>query len=233
MNKEEFIKELEKLNIKITDNQLEQLDKYYHLLYLENKKYNLTAITDEPSVYLKHFYDSLTIVKTIELNNQYICDIGTGAGFPGMVLKIIFPNIKIDLLDATLKKCEFLSMIIKELKLSNINVINARAEEYSIKNREKYDIVTSRAVAPLKHLLEYSIPLLKIDGLFVALKSNIDNELININNYYQKLGLTDEEIIKFKLPYEDSLRTIYKIKKIKKTPLIYPRKYSQIKKKDI
>ena len=233
MNKEEFIKELEKLNIKITDNQLEQLDKYYHLLYLENKKYNLTAITDEPSVYLKHFYDSLTIVKTIELNNQYICDIGTGAGFPGMVLKIIFPNIKIDLLDATLKKCEFLSMIIKELKLSNINVINARAEEYSIKNREKYDIVTSRAVAPLKHLLEYSIPLLKIDGLFVALKSNIDNELININNYYQKLGLTDEEIMKFKLPYEDSLRTIYKIKKIKKTPLIYPRKYSQIKKKDI
>ena len=233
MNKEEFIKELEKLNIKITDNQLEQLDKYYHLLYLENKKYNLTAITDEPSVYLKHFYDSLTIVKTIELNNQYICDIGTGAGFPGMVLKIIFPNIKIDLLDATLKKCEFLSMIIKELKLSGINVINARAEEYSIKNREKYDIVTSRAVAPLKHLLEYSIPLLKIDGLFVALKSNIDNELININNYYQKLGLTDEEIIKFKLPYEDSLRTIYKIKKIKKTPLIYPRKYSQIKKKDI
>ncbi len=233
MNKEEFIKELEKLNIKITDNQLEQLDKYYHLLYLENKKYNLTAITDEPSVYLKHFYDSLTIVKTIELNNQYICDIGTGAGFPGMVLKIVFPNIKIDLLDATLKKCEFLSMIIKELKLSNINVINARAEEYSIKNREKYDIVTSRAVAPLKHLLEYSIPLLKIDGLFVALKSNIDNELININNYYQKLGLTDEEIMKFKLPYEDSLRTIYKIKKIKKTPLIYPRKYSQIKKKDI
>ena len=224
MNKEEFIKELEKLNIKITDNQLEQLDKYYHLLYLENKKYNLTAITDEPSVYLKHFYDSLTIVKTIELNNQYICDIGTGAGFPGMVLKIIFPNIKIDLLDATLKKCEFLSMIIKELKLSGINVINARAEEYSIKNREKYDIVTSRAVAPLKHLLEYSIPLLKIDGLFVALKSNIDNELININNYYQKLGLTDEEITKFKLPYEDSLRTIYKIKKIKKTPLIYPRK---------
>ena len=233
MNKEEFIKELEKLNIKITDNQLEQLDKYYHLLYKENKKYNLTAITDEPSVYLKHFYDSLTIVKTIELNNQYICDIGTGAGFPGMVLKIIFPNIKIDLLDATLKKCEFLSMIIKELKLSGINVINARAEEYSIKNREKYDIVTSRAVAPLKHLLEYSIPLLKIDGLFVALKSNIDNELININNYYQKLGLTDEEITKFKLPYEDSLRTIYKIKKIKKTPLIYPRKYSQIKKKDI
>lgn len=233
MNKEVFIKELEKINIKITENQLEQLDKYYKLLYLENKKYNLTAITEEPSVYLKHFYDSLTIVKAIELNNQYICDIGTGAGFPGMVLKIIFPNIKIDLLDATFKKCEFLNMVIKELKLSDINVINARAEEYSINNREKYDIVTSRAVAPLKHLLEYSIPLLKMDGLFIALKSNIDNELININNYYQKLGLTQEEIIKFKLPYEDSLRTIYKIKKIKKTPLIYPRKYSQIKKKDI
>ena len=233
MNKEAFIKELIKLGIDITDYQLEQLDKYYHLLYEENKKYNLTSITDEENVYLKHFYDSLTLVKSIKLYNQYICDIGTGAGFPGMILKIVFPNIKIDLIDATLKKCEFLNMVIKKLKLDNITVINTRAEEYSLKIREKYDIVTSRAVAPLKHLLEYSIPLLKINGLFVALKSNIDNELTNINNYYQKLGLINENIIKFKLPYEESNRTIYIIEKNKKTPLIYPRRYSQIKKKDI
>ena len=233
MNKKEFIDELIKLGININEKQLKQLDTYYQLLVEENKKYNLTSITEESSVYLKHFYDSLTIIKNIELNNQYICDIGTGAGFPGMVLKIIFPNIKIDLLDATEKKCQFLKLIIDILKLENIQVINARAEEYSRDNREKYDIVTSRAVAPLKHLLEYSIPLLKINGSFIALKGNIDNEIINIDNYYKKLGLINEKIVKFKLPIENSDRTIYKIIKNKKTPMIYPRTYNQIKKKEI
>ena len=209
------------------------LAEYYHLLDEENKKYNLTSITEEKLVYLKHFYDSLTITKGITLNNQYLLDIGTGAGFPGIVLKIIFPALKVDLLDATEKKCQFLKQVIDKLELQNINVINARAEEYAINNRNKYDIVTSRAVAPLKHLLEYGIPMLKINGIFIALKSNIDNEIKNINNYYQKLSLTNEEIITFELPTENSLRTIYKITKIKDTPSIYPRKYSQIIKKDI
>ena len=233
MNKEKFITELNKLNINLNNHQLEQLGTYYSLLVEENKKYNLTAITEENQVYLKHFYDSLTIVKSISLNNQYILDIGTGAGFPGLVLKIAFPNLKIDLLDATQKKCEFLKYIIKQLSLDNINVINARAEEYTKVNREKYDIVTSRAVAPLKHLLEYSIPALKINGTFIALKSNIDEEIKNINNYYQKLHLINESIIKFKLPFEESNRTIYKVTKETKTPDIYPRTYNQIKNKDI
>ena len=233
MNKEEFINELAKLNINITDKQLRDLDTYYHFLVEENEKYNLTNITEESAVYLKHFYDSLTITKIINLNNQYICDIGTGAGFPGMVLKIIFPNLKIDLLDATTKKCDFLNQLINKLELKNINVINDRAELYSRKNREKYDIVTSRAVAPLKHLLEYSIPLLKIDGKFIALKSNITDELQNIGNYYKKLSLKNEKIIEFKLPKELSKRTIYEVSKANSTPSIYPRSYSQIKKKDI
>ena len=233
MNKEEFINELAKLNINITDKQLRDLDTYYHFLVEENEKYNLTNITEESAVFLKHFYDSLTITKIINLNNQYICDIGTGAGFPGMVLKIIFPNLKIDLLDATTKKCDFLNQLINKLELKNINVINNRAELYSRKNREKYDIVTSRAVAPLKHLLEYSIPLLKIDGKFIALKSNITDELQNIGNYYKKLSLKNEKIIEFKLPKELSKRTIYEVTKANSTPSIYPRSYSQIKKKDI
>ena len=233
MNKEEFINELQKIGININNNQLKQLDIYYHLLKEENKKYNLTSITDESSVYLKHFYDSLTIIKSIDIKNEYICDIGSGAGFPGIVLKIVFPDIKIDLLDATLKKCNFLNLVISTLNLENIYVLNKRAEEYSHECREKYDIVVSRAVAPLKHLLEYSIPLLKINGIFIALKSNIDNEIINIDNYYQKLGLQNEYIINFKLPFELSNRTIYRIEKNKKTPDIYPRAYSQIKKKDI
>ena len=233
MNKEQFVNELKKLNINISVDILQKLDEYFHLLVEENSKYNLTTITEESQVYLKHFYDSLSIVKSINLKDQYILDIGTGAGFPGLVLKIVYPNLKIDLMDSTTKKCLFLQKVIDKLELKNINVINARAEEYSKLNREKYDIVTSRAVAPLKHLLEYSIPLLKVNGNFISLKSNIEEEIKNIQNYYQKLYLNNEEIIKFFLPYENSLRTIYKVTKYKITPMIYPRQYSQIKKKEI
>ena len=233
MNKEQFINELKKIDVGISVDTLSKLDEYFHILVEENKKYNLTAITEEEQVYLKHFYDSLSIIKIVDLKDQYLLDIGTGAGFPGLVLKIVFPELKIDLLDSTNKRCQFLQMVIDKLQLKNINVINARAEEYAKDNREKYDIVTSRAVAPLKHLLEYSIPTLKVNGNFISLKSNIDEELKNINNYYNKLHLSNEEIIKFELPYEHSLRTLYKITKNKKTPSIYPRQYSQIKKKDI
>lgn len=233
MNKEEFINELKKININLTDDILSKLDKYYQLLLEENAKYNLTAITEESSVYLKHFYDSLCIVRIIDLNNQYLLDIGTGAGFPGLVLKIVFPNLKIDLLDSTSKKCLFLEKVINQLHLENINVINMRAEEYAKINREKYDIVTSRAVAPLKHLLEYSIPTLKINGNFISLKSNLNEELKNINNYYHKLHLTKEKIIEYELPFEHSFRSLYKVTKYKVTPIIYPRTYQQIKKKDI
>ncbi len=233
MTKEEFIQELKKININISCDILIKLDKYYHLLITENEKYNLTNITEETSVYLKHFYDSLTITKAINLDNQKILDIGSGAGFPGLVLKIVFPNIKIDLLDSTAKRCNFLKQVIEELSLNDINVINARAEDYAKENREKYDIVTSRAVAPLKHLLEYSIPMLKINGYFIALKSNLTDELVNISNYYKKLHLEEPITYEFTLPKENSLRTIYKVKKTAKTDIIYPRQYSQIKKKDL
>lgn len=233
MNKEEFIRELEILGIKITPKQLEELEIYKNLLQEENKKYNLTAITKNEEINLKHFYDSLTIIKSINISNQYFCDIGTGAGFPGMVLKIVFPNIKIDLIDATKKKCDFLNLVKDKLKLENTNIINARIEEYSIKTREKYDVIVSRAVAPLKHLLEYSVPLLKVNGYFIGLKANLDNEINNIDNYYKKLYLEEKSIIKFKLPKEESIRSIIKIQKEKSTPLNYPRKYSIILKKEI
>lgn len=233
MNKEQFIQELKNLEINITEKQLEQLEEYYEILIEENNKYNLTTITEKTQVYLKHFYDSLCIVKIINLDNKYLLDIGTGAGFPGLVLKIVFPNLKIDLLDATNKKCLFLQKVIDQLELKNIKVINARAEEYTKVNREKYDIVTSRAVAPLKHLLEYSVPALKIHGEFVSLKGNIVEECKNINNYYNKLCLEKEKTIVYELPYENSMRTLYKVTKTQKTPSIYPRAYSQIKKKDI
>ena len=233
MNKEEFVKEVKELGIPITDEILENLDKYFNLLIEENKKYNLTAITEEKDVYLKHFYDSLTITKIIKIENQSILDIGTGAGFPGIIIKIFFPETNIDLLDSTRKKCDFLNKVINTLNLKNIKVINARAEEYSKEVKEKYDIVTSRAVAPLKHLLEYSIPALKVNGSFISLKGKLEEEMQNIDNYYKKLSLINEKIITFNLPNAEGFRTLYKIEKEKPTNNIYPRIYSQIKKGDI
>lgn len=233
MNKELFIKEIKKLNINLTENQLQQLEMYFDLLVEENKKYNLTSITNKEDVYLKHFYDSLTITKIIDLNNESICDIGTGAGFPGLVLKIFFPNLKVTLLDSTQKKCNFLNLVIEKLNLKDIEVINDRAENYSKKVREKYDIVTSRAVAPLKHLLEYSIPLIKVKGYYIAMKSDITEEMKNINNYYKLLNINEEKRIVFKLPLENSLRTLIKYKKNSITNLKYPRKYNEIKKKNL
>ncbi len=233
MNKEKFIEELLKLHIEISDIQLKKLEKYYEILERENKLYNLTSITEKESVFLKHFYDSLTIVKIIDLNEGTLCDLGTGAGFPGMVLKIIFPNLKITLIDATLKKCNFLEKVIKELKLENIKVINARVEEYAKIEREKYDIVTARAVAPLKHLLEYGIPLLKVNGTFVAMKGNINEELNGIENYENKLKIKQNKRIDFQLPIENSNRTLISFIKLEVTNNKYPRKYTEIKKKSL
>jgi len=233
MNKEEFINSLKEINIDIKEKQLKQLEGFYNLLVTENKKYNLTAITEKEQVYLKHFYDSITLYKIIELKEQSLCDIGTGAGFPGLVLKIMFPNLKVTLIESNGKKCNFLNLVKEKLGLDKLTIINERAEIYSINNREQFDIVTSRAVAPLKHLLEYSMPTVKINGYYVAMKSNIENEIQNIDNYYNKLNIKLEDKITFNLPKENSLRTLLLYKKTKETNKIYPRKYAEIKKKDI
>ena len=233
MNKELFIKKVKELNIEIDEKKLEQLNIYMTLLQTENKKYNLTAITKEEDIYLKHFYDSLTITKIIKLDKQKLCDLGTGAGFPGLVLKIVFPKLDVTLIEATNKKCEFLKLVINELKLEKIKVINTRAEIYAKDNREVFDIVTARAVAPLKHLLEYAIPLVKVKGFFVPLKSNIEKEIENIDNYYEKLEIKQINKIEFFLPIEVSKRTLIMYEKLKKTNPIYPRNYNKIKEKDI
>ncbi len=233
MNKERFIEEVSKLNITLTTTMLEQLETYYEVLLTENKKYNLTAITNKEDVYLKHFYDSLTLSKIIPLSNQSLCDIGTGAGFPGLVLKIVFPNLQVTLVDSTEKKCNFLKMVIKKLGLKEIEVINERAEIYSKTVRERYDIVTSRAVAPLKHLLEYSIPLVKVNGTYIAMKGDITKEVDGIECYYQKLNIQEDKILTFKLPIENSTRALLSYKKLSITNSIYPRKYQEIKKKSL
>ena len=226
MNQDRFILELSKLNINITDLQLKQLEKYYELLVEYNKVMNLTGITLKEDVYLKHFYDSLTIAKVIDLN-QYktLCDVGTGAGFPGLVLKIIYPNLKVTLLDSLNKRLNFLNVVIKELNLKDIETVHTRAEEYN----KQFDITVARAVAPLNILLEYCIPLTKINGYFIAMKGK--NE--EATNALKELNSEIIETNSFLLPVEQSNRTIIKIKKIKETNKKFPRKYSEIKKRPL
>ena len=233
MNQNEFLEELKKLNISPTHEQLIQLEKYYSLLIEYNKVMNLTAITKKEDVYLKHFYDSLTLSKVINLNNELtLCDIGTGAGFPGLVLKILFPNLKITLVDCLNKRINFLNKVIEELKLTNIETIHSRIEDYGIYNREKYDIVTARAVAPLNILLEYSVPIVKVNGYFVPLKGNLENEP-NYQNALKKLNCNIEKKESFNLPIENSHREILLIKKNNKTNKLFPRNNSQIKNKPL
>lgn len=234
MNLEVFKNELEKLNINVNDTQLKQLEDYYNLLIEWNNKINLTAITEKDQVYLKHFYDSLTITKIINLNEiDSLCDIGTGAGFPGMVIKILFPNINVILVDSLNKRIEFLKIVKERLKLNKLKIYHDRAEEFAHNNIEKFDVVTARAVANLSTLLEYSIPMVKINKYFIPLKSNVDEEIINSKNALEKLNSIIEEKIEFLLPIENSKRTILKIKKVGKTNNRYPRKYKEIKEKPL
>ena len=229
MNKDNFIIEVRKLGIEIDEIKLNQLEKYYEMLIEYNKFMNLTGITEKEDVYLKHFYDSLTISKIIDLNNEEtLCDVGTGAGFPGIVLKIFYPNLRITLVDSLNKRINFLNDVIKALKLEKIETVHARMEEYSKDNIEKFDVVTARAVAQMNFLLEVSVPMLNVGKYFVAMKGNIENEL-DYTNALNKLSATQEEIIKFKLPYEESNRALIKIKKNKTTSKIFPRKYIEIK----
>lgn len=225
-----FIEELSKIGIEINETQLNQLEMYYELLVEYNKVMNLTGITEKEEVYLKHFYDSLTLVKAIDLNKyETLCDIGTGAGFPGLVLKIVYPKLKITLIDSLQKRINFLNIVIEKLNLKDIETIHSRIEEYGCNNREKYDIVTARAVASTNVLLEYSIPIVKLGGYFIPMKAKIDNEP-SFENAQKKLGCTMEKKIEFLLPYENSSRTLIKFKKDIITNRKYPRKFSEIKK---
>lgn len=230
MTESEFIKYVEDLGITCDDDKLSKLNKYYEMLVEYNKVMNLTGITDKNQVYLKHFYDSLTIAKVINLNDyNTLCDIGTGAGFPGLVIKILYPHLKITLVDSLNKRINFLNNVIKELGLTDIETVHARIEDYAHNNKDKFDTVTARAVAPLNILLEYAIPITKVNSYFIAMKGKIEDET-TYNNALRVLKSEVEEIKEFKLPIENSDRTIYKIKKISKINGKYPRKPSEIKK---
>ena len=229
MNIETFIKEVEKLNISVTKENLASLAKYKDLLVEYNKKFNLTAIKSDEEIYLKHFYDSLTLIKAYSLNgNLKLLDIGTGAGFPGIVLKIFYPDLELTLLDSNHKKIAFLEVVIKELNLKKVTCINSRAENSPKTYREYFDIVTSRAVAHLRILLELSIPYLKVGGKLIAMKGLSEEEIKESAKILEKLDSTIVDTIKFNLPIEGSNRSLVIIQKNKKTNEIYPRSYDKI-----
>ncbi len=230
MDKKEFIEKLKKRSelLKI-DIEIEEFEKFYDymkLLIEWNEKINLTAITDPNEIILKHFIDSITINKYIK-NNSKLLDIGTGAGFPGLPEKIIRKDIYVTLADSLNKRIKFLNQVISNLNLEKIEAIHGRAEELSQNKfyRENFDVVVSRAVAPLNVLLEYMLPFCKLGGFCISMKgSNIEDEIINSKKALQILGGEILEIDKFELPNSDIKRNIIIIKKIKETPKNYPRK---------
>lgn len=216
----------------LSSNQIIKFERYLSLLLEWNEKFNLTAITDKDQIEEKHFIDSIYLNKYVELKGKSLIDIGSGAGFPGIPLAIIEPELKVTLLESNGKKVTFLKEVVSELKLTNVQVIQGRAEELG--TREKYDIVTARAVKELNVLLEISFYLLKVGGSFVAYKSsNIDNEINNAKHAFKCLGINDYKKFDYCLPKSKDIRVLLEILKEKPTQKKYPRHYSEISKQPL
>ena len=230
-----FIEEAQKINIELDKNQIEKFYKYMDLLIEWNEKINLTAITEPEDIILKHFVDCATILKYIK-DEDKIIDIGTGAGFPGIPLKILNEKLDITLMDSLNKRINFLNEIINKLDLKNIVAIHARAEELARNKgyREKFDIATSRAVANLSTLSEYMLPFVKKNGMVISMKgSNIEEEVKNAKKAIKILGGEIEKIDNFNLANTNNIRNIITIKKVVKTPKEFPRKAGKPSKEPI
>lgn len=228
MNEEQFLDALKDQGISLTEVQAQQFNTYFRMLVEWNEKMNLTAITDAPSVYLKHFYDSITAAFYTDLSgNKSICDVGAGAGFPSIPLKICFPDLSVTIVDSLNKRITFLNELAKELKLSNVDFVHSRAEDFgqNPKYREKFDIVTARAVARLSVLSELCVPLVKEGGMFISMKgAAAEEELMDAKKALTLLGAEMLDKHSFNLPVEESERNIFVFRKVKKTPKKYPRK---------
>lgn len=232
MTETRFKEYLEENNINISYTQLDLLKKYAEFLIEYNKTTNLTAIKTLEDIYLKHFLDSVLLLKHIKLTNEKVLDIGTGPGFPGVPLKILCPEIELTLLDSNGKKTKFLNELKQILNLE-YDVINDRAEEYVKTNRESFDLVVSRAVASMSVLSEISLPFVKVDGRFIAYKGNVEEELEKGKNAIEILSKGKIDIIKEKLPVENSERTFIIVTKKDNTDSAYPREYSKITKRPL
>ncbi len=223
---------LQKLNIDLTVKMEENFDIYFKFLVEYNEKVNLTAITDYEGVYLKHFYDSLTLSTAFDLTKTVkCCDVGAGAGFPSIPNAICFPNLDVTIIDALNKRINFLNELVTKLGLTNVHAYHKRAEEYANTNRETFDLVTARAVARLNILAELCLPLVRIGGYFVAMKGGDgEEEYEEAKRAITLLGGKLEKEVKMTLPNDLGQRTILVIKKVGKTPNKYPRAFAQIKK---
>lgn len=234
MNEQQFIEALKTKGIILTANQIKQFETYYQTLIEWNEKMNLTAITKKEDVYLKHFYDSLTIAFDFPIENQSLCDVGAGAGFPSIPLKIIYPQLKITIIDSLTKRITFLKHLIKVLELDDVQAISTRAEDYAKEHREQYDIVTARAVARLNILDELCLPLVKVQGYFMTLKGlKAQEEYQEAQRGIERLGGKLKQEKYFTLTDENDHRCNIYIQKIKSTPSKYPRPFGQIKKKPL
>lgn len=218
---------LRELNISYKDEQIDQVNRFYDMIIEKNKVMNLTRITDKREFIEKHILDSLLVYKTDDISNKRIMDVGTGAGFPGIPVKIFFPDTDMVLLDSLNKRLVFLDEVIKELKLNNIATVHGRAEElgHDKKFRESFDIVLSRAVADLSVLSELCIPFVKVNGYFISYKSaDTDEEVLNAENAIKILSGSKAEIFNVNIPFSDISRRFVKVKKERSTQKIYPRK---------
>lgn len=228
MNEGQFVEALKEKGINLNAEQIQQFKQYFEILVEWNEKMNLTAITDLQSVYLKHFYDSISMAFYVDFTKkQSICDVGAGAGFPSLPLKICFPQLEITIVDSLNKRIQFLTHLSEELKLSEVNFVHARAEEFGQNPlyREKFDTVTARAVARLSVLSELCVPLVKKGGQFVAMKAAAaQDELLDAKKGLTILGAEKKDEFTFLLPIEDSERSLFVFDKIKSTPKKYPRK---------
>jgi len=228
MNEKQFIEALAAKGIELSDAQIEQFRKYFELLVEWNEKMNLTAITDLEGVYLKHFYDSISPSFYFDFTKvQSVCDVGAGAGFPSIPIKICFPHLHVTIVDSLNKRITFLNHLSEQLGLDNMEFVHARAEEFgqNMKYREQFDVVTARAVARLSVLSELCIPLAKQGGFFVALKAAAGaEELKDAKKAISTLGAALKEEFSFLLPVEESERSLFVFDKIKQTPKKYPRK---------
>lgn len=220
----EFIKDLfKKYNLDLSEKQIEQFDIYMNFLLEENQKYNLTAITDKKEIVIKHFVDSVLPLCEISQNASVI-DVGTGAGFPGVPLKILRPDIKLTLLDSLQKRINFLNLLLGKLGINGVTTIHSRAEDFAFKNREKFDIALSRAVASVPTLSEYLLPFVKVNGKVLMYKGSSAEEELSIGEKaILTLGGKVEKILNFALNEVDSQRKIIVINKINKTDKKYPR----------
>ena len=222
-----LIKTLSSWNFEIDDNKISQLDKYYEMLIEKNKVMNLTAITEFDEVLVKHFADSLSICTIIPDDVKSVCDLGTGAGFPGIPMAIAYPNLQFTLIDSLNKRIKFLQEVVDALGLTNVTLVHARAEEAGRNKlyREQYDLVVSRAVANISTLSEYCLPLVKVGGYFISFKSgDIEDEIKQSGKAISKLGGKLQKPVLFNLPDTNISRSFLVIDKEKSTPKAYPRK---------